>query len=165
MSFGSRSAQTPSESSQDSRSNRGGGGDHHDIAGRLHALEDNTNYLVWHMWRKVGQVAQKGMPHHSQIYVTNNAGDEILNFGLFADGGGDVVFVVDEWTDDNPYNVSTSYKPNPVTVTGLVLHQQFIASVTMCGPKYKLLHNNCQKFARHLMTSIGAKHHRHLFHP
>lgn len=163
MFFGSKSAQTPSESSQQSTSNTDTAGAH--VGGKLNALDATTQYKVVHKWRKVGSVAQRGMPHHSQVFVTTLTDVEVLNFGLFGDQNGQVVFVDD--TDDpvNPYHESSSYRPNPVTATGQVIEQAYIAVRRKCGPDYKLLHNNCQKFARLLMTELGASHHRELFHP
>jgi hypothetical protein len=164
MFFGSKSAQTPSESSQQSKSNRDNAGAH--VGGQLNALDATTQYKVIHKWRKVGSVAKRGMPHHSQVFVTTMADVEILNFGLFGDEDGDVVFGDD--TDDpvnNPYHASSSYRPNPIVATGHDIEQAYIKVRRQCGPEYKLLHNNCQKFARLLMTALGASHHRELFHP
>lgn len=164
MPFGlrSRSAQTPSESSQQSKSNRSKA----DTGGRINGLDPAATYKVHHFWRKVGSVAKRGMPHHSQIFVATDTGEWILSFGLFGDDDGQVVFD-SEWDDNptNPYVLSSSYTPNPVTVTGAVLEQAFINCTRMCGPEYKLLHNNCQKFARLVMIELGAGHNRHLFHP
>lgn len=161
--IGSKSAQTPSESSQQSPSNTDKTG--RDVAGMLAGLDDGTNYKVYHKWRKVGSVAQRGMPHHSQIFVTDVNDADILNFGLFGTEDGTVVFASDDENAANPYHTSTSYRPNPVTATGQAIEQAFIRASRKCGPEYKLLHNNCQKFARLLMTELGASHDRELFHP
>ncbi|MBK8101099.1 MAG: hypothetical protein IPK26_28780 [Planctomycetes bacterium] len=164
MPFGSRSrsAQTPSESSQQSKSNR----DPNGIGGQINGLDPAANYLVYHGWRKVGSVAKRGMPHHSQLFVQTEGGDWVLSFGLFGNDDGEIV-IESEWDDNaaNPYVWSKSYKPNPVTVTGAALEQAYIKVTRMCGPEYKLLHNNCQKFARLMMIELGAGHDRHLFHP
>ncbi|MGS4945247.1 hypothetical protein ACVDG3_07190 [Meridianimarinicoccus sp. RP-17] len=164
MILGSRSAQTPSESSQESRSNRGGGGDDTEVAGKLAALDDATNYTITHRWRKVGSVDVKGAPHHSQVFLQNAGGDLMFSFGLFADEDGKVV-LIEHFEPLERYHLSTSYKPNPVQKSGLEIKQAFAAAKQKCGPDYKLLHNNCQKFARIFMQTIGSKHHRHLFHP
>lgn len=164
MFFGSRSAQTPSESIQESASNTNT--TTYMIAGRLDALTPGVNYKVYHKWRKVSRVAQKGMPHHSQIFVATGADVVVLNFGLFSNNG-QVVFDVDgPELPTNPYHVSTSYRPNPVVnVTKETLLWAYLHTCQQCGPEYKLLHNNCQKFGRILMTNLGASHHRELFHP
>jgi hypothetical protein len=106
------------------------------------------------------------MPHHSQIFVATGADVVVLNFGLFSNNG-QVVFDVDgPELPTNPYHVSTSYRPNPVVnVTKETLLWAYLHTCQQCGPEYKLLHNNCQKFGRILMTNLGASHHRELFHP
>jgi hypothetical protein len=156
---GSRSAQTPNESIQQSRSNRVGG-PAHAVAG----LDDNTQYRVYHKWRKCGQVEQRGTPHHSQIFITDMNGNEVCNFGLFQNNG---VVVYGDDVDDPmvPYHVSSSYKPNPIVRTGLQIQQAVAATVVQCGPDYDLLYNNCQKFGRLFMTALGAAHSREFFHP
>ena len=158
--IGSKSAQTPSESSQQSESNIRGA-IRHGIAG----IDQHTQYKVCHKWRKVGSVAKKGMPHHSQIFIYNMADNEIRNLGLFSDENGMVEYGKDVNDPLNPYHVSSSYEPNPCVVTGLEIEQAISSASLECGPNYKLLHNNCQKFARLLMTQLGASHSRELFHP
>lgn len=157
--LGSKSAQTPSESSQQSKSNT------HNVALTIAGLDQNTQYRVYHMWRKVGSVAKRGMPHHSQIFITDLNDNWLRSLGLFANAQGMVVYE-EEWNDpNNPYNLSTSYKPNPCVVTGQQIDQAVQDATLKCGPEYKLLHNNCQKFARLLMTALEASHNRELFHP
>ena len=158
--IGSKSAQTPSESSQQSNSNTKGAFLHL-IAG----LNDATQYRVYHKWRKVGDVAQRGMPHHSQIFICNTADVEVLNFGLFGDANGMVEYCNDGNDPNNPYHTSTSYKPNPKVATGREITAAINRAQLKCGPNYKLLHNNCQKFARIFMTALGSSHSRELFHP
>ena len=161
--IGSRSAQTPSESSQNS-DDGGGGLDTSGIAGRIQALVNaGTLCNVHHMWRKVTAGA---ITHHSQIFISNRAnGFLVLNFGLWMGANGTVEFARDEDRKIRWYTQSDTYSPNPVPVTPLQLQQAFINTQQMCGPEYKLLHNNCQKFARLFMTQIGASHNRSLFHP
>jgi len=157
---GSKSAQTPSESSQQSPSNKKGA-----LQQTLAGLGAATQYRVYHKWRKVGQVAKKGMPHHSQVFICDTSGNELANFGLFGDSAGSVVYANEQHDPNNPYNTSTSYSPNPITVTGAQIDNALTSASLKCGPDYKLLHNNCQKFARLFMTALGAKHDRELFHP
>jgi hypothetical protein len=160
--FGSRSAQTPSESSADSNTDKAG----RRIAGELDGINPDDPYKVYHKWRKTGGKPRRGMPHHSQIFVTTFLDNKpVLNFGLFQDDG-QVVFLQEDSEDPaNPYHVSSSYKPNPVIVRGDQIEDAFNFTCQQCGPKYKLLHNNCQKFGRILMTFLGASHDRELFHP
>ena len=158
--IGSRSAQTPSESSQQSNSNVKGA-----LQQTIAGLDAATQYKVYHKWRKVGNVAKKGMPHHSQIFICDVADNAISNFGLFGDDDGKVVYGDETEDPNNPYHVSTSYKPNPITVYGLQIEQALTRASLKCGPDYKLLHNNCQKFARLFMIELGASHSRELFHP
>lgn len=157
--LGSKSAQTPSESSQQSKSNT------NNVYQELAGLVQDQQYRVYHCWRKVGNVAKRGMPHHSQVFITDLNDQHVGNIGLFGDDDGMVVYVDDQNDPVNPYHVSTSYKPNPVTATGAEIEQAYIDTTRKCGPQYKLLHNNCQKFARLLMTALGASHNRELFHP
>lgn len=160
--FGSRSAQTPSESSADSNIDTAG----RQVAGLLDAINAKGRYKVYHKWKKVGGKPKRGMPHHSQIFVTTFEDDmPIVNFGLFAVGTQVMIRDVAGNDPTNPYHVSTSYKPNPVIVRGEQIEDAFNYTSQQCGPKYKLLHNNCQKFGRILMTFLGASHDRELFHP
>ena len=157
--LGSKSAQTPSESSQQSPSNT------HGVAQAMAGLDQNTQYRVYHMWRKVGSVAKRGMPHHSQLFVTDLNDNWLRSIGLFANDQGIVVYE-EEWNDPvNPYNLSTSYRPNPCVATGNQIEQAIHDTMLKCGPEYKLLQNNCQKFARLLMTALGSSHNRELLHP
>jgi hypothetical protein len=160
---GSKSAQTPSESSQQSASNAGGPAVV--VAAMVAGLAHATQYRVYHKWRKVGSVAKRGMPHHSQIFITTLPDVDVVNFGLFADDDGNVVFESEDNDPVNPFHTSSSYNPNPKTATGLQIIQAVNATSIKCGPKYALLQNNCQKFARLLMTALGASHSRELFHP
>lgn len=164
FSFKSKS-RTPSERSQQSKSNLDTSG--RNVAGILNGIDPQERIKVYHKWRKVGSKASKTAPHHSQIWVTTFPDDQpIVNFGLFQGDDGVVEFLQDE--DDmptNPYHVSSSYKPNPVIVRGEQLEDAFNYTSQQCGPKYKLLMNNCQKFGRILMTFLGASHDRELFHP
>ncbi|HEY2022136.1 hypothetical protein [Paraburkholderia sp.] len=160
--LGSRSAQTPSESSQNS--DAGGGLFPSEIAGSIQALvNDGISCNVHHMWRKVSAGA---IPHHSQIFVSNRAnGILVLNFGLWMGENGTVEFATDEDKNVRWYTQSDTYSPNPVAVMPRQLQKAFLSTRLMCGPDYKLLHNNCQKFARLFMTELGASHNRSLFHP
>lgn len=157
---GSKSAQTPSESSQQSKSNTKGA-----LQAAAAGLDAGTQYQVYHKWRKVGSVAKKGMPHHSQIKIYNAANQQVADFGLFGDDNGSVVYGDDDDDPLNPYHTSSSYKPNPRTATGLQIEQAIASASLKCGPDYKLLHNNCQKFARLFMIALGSSHNRELFHP
>lgn len=168
--LGSRSAQTPSESSQQAQSNQyvaGAGGNDAaavKVAGWIAALPAG-NYKVCHKWRKVGDDYVKGTPHHSQIFVTDLNDKVLFNFGLFSNSSGKVIFDDDKDRPTNPYKPSSSYSPNPLTVSQTALANAFTSVRAKCGADYKLLHNNCQKFGRLLMQALGAKHNRHLFHP
>lgn len=168
--LGSRSAQTPSESSQQAQSNQyvaeAGGNDAAalKVAGWIEALAAG-NYKVAHKWRKVGADYVKGTPHHSQIFVLDMNDNLLFNFGLFSDSVGKVIFTDDHDRPTNPYKTSSSYSPNPLTVSQTALATAFNKVRAQCGADYKLLHNNCQKFGRLLMQALGAKHNRHLFHP
>lgn len=167
MSFGSRSAQTPSESSQQAASNQLGENNSHyiELSGFLMGNESKT-YQVFHKWRKVGSASAPGAVHHSQIFVVDPDRDfEVQNFGLFSNSEGNVVFEKDNGFDTPEYHVSASYKPNPVQATGKEIVSALANCSARCGPKYKLLHNNCQKYARLVMTTLGAKHHRDPLHP
>lgn len=185
---GSRSAQTPSESSQESKSyaNRD-----KDPLRRLQQivarLIDDQEYKVFHKWRKVGatkrsmfgQLAHSVTPHHSQIFIHYKSDlydfleYKVVDFGLFCGEDNYVVYEedhsgyddVDEDYYNNAYRVSTSYSPNPCVVTGVQIKQALAAASLKCGPDYQLLHNNCQKFARLFMTALGSSHARGLFHP
>ncbi|WP_172319071.1 hypothetical protein [Paraburkholderia solitsugae] len=161
--IGSKSAQTPSESSQNSDAG-GGGLDTSGIAGHIQALVNaNMPCNVHHMWRKV---AAGAITHHSQIFVSNRGnGFLVLNFGLWMGDNDTVEFATDEAKNIKWYTQSDTYRPNPVSVTALALQQAFLNTRQKCGPDYKLLHNNCQKFARLFMTELGASHNRSLFHP
>ena len=59
---------------------------------------------------------------------------------------------------------TTVFRQSPVW-TADPATQAYISTCRKCGPEYKLLHNNCQKFGRLLMTALGASHSRELFHP
>jgi hypothetical protein len=157
---GSKSAQTPSESSQQSPSNTKGA-----LQAAAAGLSPGMQYRVFHKWRKVGSVAKKGMPHHSQIFIVNAVDQAVRDFGLFADDNGNVVYQDDPVDQLTPYHTSTSYAPNPCIATGAKIEQAIASASLKCGPNYKLLHNNCQKFARLFMIALGSSHSRELFHP
>lgn len=163
MFFGSRSAQTSNESAQNS--NAGGGGIDDGVGARITALiHSNTPCNLHHMWRKLGRDAGILSPHHSQLFVTDRRNGFILfNFGLWCNDRGQVEFAMDERIQH--YTQSKTYSPNPIPVTPQQLMNAFVATRQQCGPEYKLLHNNCQKFGRLFMTNLGAKHTRSLFHP
>ena len=84
---------------------------------------------------------------------------------MFGDSNDSVVHTGDQNDPNNPYHASTSYSPNPITVTDAQMDNALTSASLKCGPDYKLLHNNCQISARLFMTALGAKHDRELFHP
>lgn len=169
--IGSRS-RTPNESIQQSHSNTAAGysGEGRttgqidsevvaEISKLLKAKEQQ--FRISHRFRHF--TANPGLlsAHHSQIFIQNMGGDILFNFGLWMNDSGKVVFGQDERQDF--YKESTTYKPNPVTVTPQRFLEAFLATRRKCGPDYKLLHNNCQKFGRLFMEELGAKHSRRLF--
>ena len=77
--IGSKSSQTPSEGSQQAGSNTDREG--RLLGGMLSAITPGRKYYVCHNWRKVGDVAKRGMAHHSQIFVTYSDGSAAVNFG------------------------------------------------------------------------------------
>jgi hypothetical protein len=146
-----RSAQTPSESSQSSSSS--GTVDELDV--RINQLVAGTQYQIYHVW--------KGKPHHSHIRLREFNGAPRINFGLFnSDGDATIVCKV---VEGNGYNVSASYRANPVLATGAQIAAAYTSAINACGGKYSLFGNNCQKFARLFMTNLGSVHRRQLFHP
>lgn len=167
--FGSRS-NTPNESIQESNSNTAGGYTGHGMTtGRIDSaivaeiskiLKAGGQIKVVHRYRHFTKDPGLLDNHHSQIFIKNASGGDLFNFGLWS-GDGDKVY----FSDDSPkyYKDSTTYDPNPVTVTPQVFLNAFLAVRRKCGPDYKLLHNNCQKFARLLMEELGSTHKRRFF--
>lgn len=161
---------TPNESIQQSKSNTGAGFsgqgrvtgpiDSGIVAEISKLLKAGRQVKIRHRYRHFKKNAGKTDVHHSQIFVEDMAGNGLFNFGLWSDDG-KVVFDQDERTD--VYKDSTTYTPNPVAVTPQVFLAAFLATRRNCGPEYKLLHNNCQKFGRLLMEELGAKHSRRFF--
>ena len=174
--FGSRSAQTPNESIQQAGSYTDRNGVHQTAQGTMDrtasillTLRWNHTYQVVHKWRKV---APGALAHHSHIFVYDQHGAHVVQFGVFRNRAGQTVFGWDGGNhgpiaDDGgvPYHVSSSYRPNPLQATGQDIAAAFVKTQDECGPEYSTLHNNCQKFARLFMTKLGARHHRSLFHP
>lgn len=168
--IGSRS-HTPNESIQQSKSNtvagfsgEGRATGHIDsevVAEITKLLRAGTQVSISHRFRHF--TANPGLTdvHHSQIFVENAGGDVLFNFGLWTDDSGKILF----GQDDRPeyYKTSSTYTPNPVNVSPQKFLEAFVATRRKCGPDYKLLHNNCQKFARLFMTELGATHSRKLF--
>ncbi|MCD9087846.1 hypothetical protein [Stenotrophomonas sp. SY1] len=162
--FGSRSAQTSNESAQNSDAG-GGGAVENAVKGYITAAMNSGNPVqVHHMWRKLSRDGGFLTPHHSQLFVTNLNGVILFNFGLWSDEDGKVVFAEEQEKNIRHYTLSDTYSPNPVRVTPGQLMLAFLATKVKCGPDYKQLHNNCQKFGRLFMTELGAKHSRSLFH-
>ncbi len=165
--FGSRSAQTPNELAQNLTRGNGPVNVMHrqirqdisngseTLAGKIWGLSPHMNYQVVHISKS------NGLTHHSQIEIRDAGGNRLFDFGLFVAGGNAVIV-----HDDGPggYQDSTTYKPNPVTVTQYDIYKAYLAAIDACGGKYGLLHNNCQKFARLFMTELGVKHYRKFFH-
>ncbi|MHB1736473.1 MAG: hypothetical protein ACYCQM_07880 [Acidithiobacillus sp.] len=160
---GSKSAQTPIESRQDSRG--GGASAECEVKGKIESLiqTGKTNIKVYHKWRGIALYHQV---HHSQIFVKDSNDKDLLNFGLWSDDNGNVVFVPDDSESARWYKISNTYSPNPVILpSGVMLMTAFLNTVAKCGPNYAQLDNNCQKFGRLFMTELGASHKRSLFHP
>ncbi|MEC5386834.1 hypothetical protein VVD49_13950 [Uliginosibacterium sp. H3] len=168
--IGSRS-NTPNESIQQSNSNtvKGYSGegratgniDSEIVAEISKLLKAGASVKIRHKYRHF--TARPGLTdvHHSQIFVENTGGDVLFNFGLWTDDTSKIMFEQD--IQVKYYKDSTTYAPNPVTVTPQKFLEAFLATRRKCGPDYKLLHNNCQKFARLFMEELGAKHTRRKF--
>ncbi|MEX5402662.1 hypothetical protein VPH47_00295 [Stenotrophomonas sp. WED208] len=157
--IGSTSAQTPSESSQDSNNVAAGV---FNIAGQLTGLAPG-NYRALHVWKPT---APGSAVHHSHIQIQDPNGVDLFHFGLFDNQGtAAVIGGPGAAPSSSGYNISTSYAPNPSTVTNVQLLAAYNQAIGVCGGTYQLFHNNCQKFARHFMTTLGVKHYRRLFHP
>lgn len=157
--IGYTSAQTPSESSQDSSNHAAAATQ---VAGIIHALAAG-NYRAVHVWKPTAP----GSPtHHSHIQIRDAGGEDLFHFGLFDSGGmAHIIGGPGTAQSRNGYTVSTSYRPNPAQVSDVQIAAAYATALNACGGKYRLLHNNCQKFARKFMTALGVKHHRKLFHP
>ncbi len=158
-SIGSRSAQTPSESSADSSSS---GTAATTVAGMITGLPAG-NYHALHVWKPTAP----GSPvHHSHIQIQNTDGTNVFHFGLFAvNGTASVQGGPGAAPSSSGYAASTSYKPNPMVATNVQILAAYTSAIDACGGTYRLLHNNCQKFGRKFMTALGSSHHRKLFHP
>lgn len=168
--FGSRS-NTPNESIQQSNSNtaagytgqgaRTGSIDQDLVAEITRVMRSGGNIKIVHCYRHF--TANPGLlsSHHSQLFVMDAADEILFNFGLWTNDDGKVVFGMDERFEF--YKPSSSYSPNPVVVSTTTFLTAFLATRRKCGPDYKLLHNNCQKFARLLMEELGSTHKRRFF--
>lgn len=158
-----KNALAPSEPIQRSKSNtaRGAGGavaSVFECQGKLDALADNGVYPVMHAFSKVG------VAHHSHIIImTRDGQDALFNFGLFDDNGSAWIRLRDGLDERWAKETSGTYEPNPIAATKPQILAAFDAATQACGGKYKLLHNNCQKFAREFMTALGSQHNRSLF--
>lgn len=157
--IGYTSAQTPSESSQDSSNHAAAATT---VAGIIEGLAAG-NYRAVHVWKPTAP----GSPtHHSHIQIRDDRGADLFHFGLFADGGiARIMGGPGTAPSRNGYAESDSYRPNPAQVTDVQIATAYTRALNACGGKYRLLHNNCQKFARKFMTALGVKHYRKLFHP
>jgi hypothetical protein len=157
-SIGSKSAQTPSESSQESSSS---GAAATEVAGHLNGLGAG-NYHVVHIWKPTAP----GSPaHHSQIQIRTTGDVPLFHFGLFNDDGKAVIMGGPGAAHSGSgYTLSTSYKPNPMAVSKAQIEAAYQRALDSCGTKYGLLTNNCQKFGRKFMTALGSSHHRKMFH-
>jgi hypothetical protein len=168
--IGSRSY-TANESVQQSKSNtvagfsgegKATGGIDRDVVAEItKILWAGLDVRVSHRFRHFTANPRLTSVHHSQLFVETMGGDVLFNFGLWTDDSGKILFGQDYKPEY--YKVSTTYTPNPVPITAQRLLEAFVATRRKCGPDYKLLHNNCQKFARLFMEELGASHSRRLF--
>lgn len=110
---------------------------------------DPGDYIVTHT--RKGKIA-----HHSHIRIRTARNEPVFNIGLFyVDGEATIMCRMDE---RHGYRASDSYAPNPLKVSNAKLKQAYDFAVGECGGKYHIYSNNCQKFARILMTQLGAIH-------
>ena len=110
---------------------------------------DPADYIVTHI--RKGKIA-----HHSHILIRTAANRPVFNIGLFyVDGEATIVCRMEE---RHGYEASNSYSPNPLKVSKAKLKQAFDSAVSECGGRYHIYSNNCQKFARILMTQLGSSH-------
>ncbi|MEN8150293.1 MAG: hypothetical protein ABFS86_10745 [Planctomycetota bacterium] len=122
---------------------------------------------VHHVWKPNGKLWGLTTSHHSHIQVNDGNDKPYFHIGMFnSDGKATVMLRPGKVTSSSyKYKDSTSYKPNPIETTGEDISMAFDFAMEMCAGDYGLLKNNCQKFARIMMTQLGAKHHRSVFHP
>jgi len=158
-----KNALAPSEGSQHSKSNTAQGADGRvsvfHCQGKLESLSENGVYPVMHAYSKAGA------GHHSHILImTLDCQDVLFNFGLFGDQDGGAWIRMHPGVDERwAKETSGTYEPNPIAATKPQILAAFDAATAACGGKYKLLHNNCQKFAREFFTALGATHNREMF--
>ena len=126
-------------------------------------FNDTTQYEVRHCWKKLPKIG-----HHSHLEM--RAGNQVVTVGMVnwknpktGEFSGIALILIGKKRLISPqstdYYVSISYWPNPLKgKSGKEIKAALSEASKKCSDDYDSLKNNCQKFARIVMTELGARH-------